>query len=131
MRDDDRRALPTAQQLFEPCDAVEIEVIGRFVEQQQVGLIDKRARQRDALSHAARKANHRRVGGQAQAFQRGAHARWTLPVFEIVRDTMHDVEHRKRIVQRGLLFDRGHAQSGHARDLAVIGLAAAIEQAQQ
>ncbi|CFV94880.1 Uncharacterised protein [Bordetella pertussis] len=43
----------------------------------------------------------------------------------------HDVEHRAGFIQCGFLLDRGHAQARTAGDVAVVGLRAAIEQAQQ
>ncbi len=38
MRNDDRRAFPLRQIIFEPFDGFDIEVIGRLVEQQQIGI---------------------------------------------------------------------------------------------
>ena len=53
VRDDDRRRL-LAQQLLEQRDAVDVEMIGRLVEQQQVGRQRERQRERRALALAAR-----------------------------------------------------------------------------
>ncbi|CFL98495.1 Uncharacterised protein [Bordetella pertussis] len=129
--DDDGRALPVAQHGFQPCDAVEVQVVGRFVQQQQVGFVDQGARQRDALAHAAGQAGDRRFGRQSQAFERGPYARRPLPVFGMGMGVAHDVEHRAGFIQCGFLLDRGHAQARTAGDVAVVGLRAAIEQAQQ
>jgi hypothetical protein len=58
--DDHDRTAKVADQFLEPQDAVEVEVVGRLVEQQQVGLGDQRARQRHALDPAARQAGNLR-----------------------------------------------------------------------
>src|SRR5690606_27781942 len=46
VRDDDQRAAQAAQQLFEPGDRFDVEVVGRLVEQQQVRIGYQRARPR-------------------------------------------------------------------------------------
>src|SRR5690606_18460844 len=53
------------------------------------------------------------------------------PVFVVVADGVPDIEYGGPVVQDRLLFGGGHAQAGGARDLAVVRLGAAIEQAQQ
>jgi hypothetical protein len=58
--DDHDRAAEVADQLLQPQDAVEVEVVGGLVEQQQVGLGDQRARQRHALDATARQAGNLR-----------------------------------------------------------------------
>ena len=60
------------QVLLEPLDRVDVEVVGRFVEQQQVGVGQQGARQRDARELAARGGEQRtveQVGGQAEALE--------------------------------------------------------------
>ena len=54
MADDQKRGSLRAQQLLEPEDAVEVEVVRRLVHQEQSGAGDERARHRDALLPAAR-----------------------------------------------------------------------------
>ena len=54
--DQHHAALEAAQQLLEPGDRVEVEVVGGLVEQQHVGHGHQRLRQRDALLHAAGQA---------------------------------------------------------------------------
>ena len=51
--DQHHAALEAAQQLLQPIDGVEVEVIGRLVQQQHIGHGHQRLRQRDALFHAA------------------------------------------------------------------------------
>jgi hypothetical protein len=49
VRDDHHRARKAAQQLLEPGDRVQVEMVGGLVEQQHVGQCHQRLRQRDAL----------------------------------------------------------------------------------
>ena len=59
MRDDDDRAAPRQQVLGEPADALDVEVVGRLVEHDQVGVADQRRGQRDAPLLAAGQARRR------------------------------------------------------------------------
>ena len=63
MRDDDDRALIVAQHAFECFAAVDIEIVGRFVEQQDVGRARHQSRQHDAAPLPAGKIAHGFVGG--------------------------------------------------------------------
>jgi hypothetical protein len=69
VRDEDQRALPAGEQVLQPLDGVDVEVVGGLVEQQHVGRGHQRARQRHALLHAARQRRHRRRA-QVQPLQR-------------------------------------------------------------
>ncbi len=53
VRDKEARARVAAQEVLEPGDALGIEVVGRLVEDQEVGLLDERAAERDAALLAA------------------------------------------------------------------------------
>ena len=60
MRDDHRRDLLVAQLLHvlgQPRDAVHVDVVGRLVEQQQLGLLEHRARARGASPAARERAD--------------------------------------------------------------------------
>ncbi len=129
--DDDGGAFPGAQHFFEPGDAVEVEVVGGLVQQQQIGFLDQRAGQRDALAGAARQAGDLGVRRQAELFEHGAHARRALPVLMVAVDVADHVEHGGVFVQLRFLFDRGHAQARAAGDVAIVGHGAAVEQPQQ
>ncbi len=48
VRDDDRRALVILEELLEPADRQDVEVVGRLVEQQRVGLGRQHLRQQHA-----------------------------------------------------------------------------------
>ena len=53
MRDRDDRARVGREVVFEPLDALGVEVVGRLVEQQQVVALEQRLAQRDAAALAA------------------------------------------------------------------------------
>ena len=77
VRDHHQRAAITAQPAFEPEHGVKVEVVGRFVEQQEVGAAHQRPRQVQPHSPATGELGHRpaEVGvGEAQPVQqfRGA-----------------------------------------------------------
>ncbi len=65
--DDHDRALIAAQQVFQPEDAIDIEMIGRLVEQQQFRLGHQRPGQGDAFLAAAGKRIDVRIAIQRQA----------------------------------------------------------------
>src|SRR5258705_494528 len=54
VRDEQHAAGKGKQRLFQPFDRGEIEMVGRLVEEEQIGCHDERARQRHALLQAAR-----------------------------------------------------------------------------
>ena len=62
-------AVEVEQQVFEPLDRVEVQVVGGFVEQQHVGPAHQRLRQRDALAVAAGERADARVRVEVQAVQ--------------------------------------------------------------
>ena len=62
---EDDVALIIDQMLFEPSDRFRVEVVGRFVEQQDVGLFEQQARERDAALFTARQVFHRPVARRA------------------------------------------------------------------
>ena len=66
MRHEHHRALVFGQEGFEPGDGLDIEVIGRLVEQQQLRLADQRARQQHAPLPSARQRVDIDVGRQLQ-----------------------------------------------------------------
>ena len=59
VRDDEQRAGIALQPVFQPDDGVQIEVVGRFVQQQQVGRAHQRLRQVQPHAPAAGKAGDR------------------------------------------------------------------------
>ena len=58
MGDDEDRAGIGAQVAFEPVDGLGVEMVGRLVEQQKIGLLEKQAAERDAAPLAAGELRH-------------------------------------------------------------------------
>jgi hypothetical protein len=127
---EDRAAFPFREHLFQPGDAVEVEVVGGLVQQQQVWFAREGARQGYALACAARQAGDDGVGRQAQPFQQRTDARGTLPILAFLDLAAYGFEHRGLLIQHGLLLHRGDFQPGDARDIAIVRLAAAVQQPQ-
>ena len=61
MTDDDNNARPFIQIIFEGTQCVEIEVVGRLVEQQNVGLFDQCQQKLQSSTLATRQCRDRRV----------------------------------------------------------------------
>ena len=62
MRDGEHGALVVVQVVLEPQHRLGIEVVGRLVEQQQVGLLEQKLAQRDAPALASREHAHGHIG---------------------------------------------------------------------
>ena len=54
-----------AQMAFEPIDGLGVEMVGRLVEQQEVGLLEQKPAERDAAPFAARQLRHVGIVGRA------------------------------------------------------------------
>ena len=80
--DQHHAALEAAQQFFEPGDRIEIEVVGRFVEQQHIGHRDQRLRQRNALLHATGELPDLARAIEVQLRQRGLDTLLPVPRIE-------------------------------------------------
>ena len=72
MRHGNHRALILVEVLFEPVDALGVEVVGRFVEQQHVGLLQQQAAQGHAAALTAREVGGFLVGWRAAQGVHGA-----------------------------------------------------------
>ena len=73
--DEKDRAVVAREELLEPADALEVEVVGRLVEQQQVGVAQQQLRERDAHLPAAREV----AGGLVEVLDGEAETREDLP----------------------------------------------------
>ena len=62
MGDEHERAAVAEQEVFEPADRLDVEVVRRLVEQQDVGLVDDRPGQQDAPLHPRGQVGELRVG---------------------------------------------------------------------
>ena len=67
MGDDEQRAAPRREVPREPVDALDVEVVGRLVEQQQLGAVEQQLRERDAPPLAAGQRRDRRVEAVREA----------------------------------------------------------------
>jgi hypothetical protein len=71
--DEYQRKRGAEQEFLEPGDARDVQMIGRFVEQQQVRLPDQCVGQQHAPLHAARQLPERHLGRQAHAREQRIH----------------------------------------------------------
>jgi len=139
MGDDQHAAGKRKQRLLQPFDRGEIEMVGRLVEEEQIGRHDKRARQRHALLQPAREIRYRIVLGQLQAAERGLDPVLEAPAvarIERFLQMLHPLHQRDVVfggvmsmrsqrVRRGVIIDqqfRPLAQSfGHRLEHALPG----------
>ena len=90
VRDGDDRARITLQVMLEPGDRLGIEMVGRLVEQKNVGLLQKQPAQGDAAPFAAGQNLHRRVRRRAaQRIHRHLQPRIEIPGVLMVELFLH------------------------------------------
>jgi hypothetical protein len=85
MRDDDDRVFEVDQELLEPVDGRQVQVVGRFVEQQDVGLAEERLREQHLHLFGAGEVGHQflmQVGTDAQTVQKGGRVRLGFPAVQ-------------------------------------------------
>jgi len=80
--DGDDAAIETDQQIFQPGNRVQVQVVGRLVEQQHIGLGDQRLRQRYALFGATRQRADEGVLVQVKPVQGFFNALLPVPAIE-------------------------------------------------
>ena len=151
VRHEDHASGERGERLFQPLDRIDVEMIGRLVEQKQVGLEHQCPRERDALAQTARERIDVRVGGKLQAiecrldamldrprvraierFVQRVHAIEILGVGGgvIVEEELprfadafrNGLEDRPVSLERRLLRDARDLHTGCKPDLAVVGL---------
>mmetsp|Transcript_21464 Transcript_21464/g.36688 ORF Transcript_21464/g.36688 Transcript_21464/m.36688 type:complete len:1064 (-) Transcript_21464:37-3228(-) len=95
VRDDHRRDLLVRELLHvlgQPRDAVDVDVVGRLVEQQQLGLLKHRAREREAHAPAAREGAD---GAEDELVLEGARAHHVDDLLlGLARAVVHALDHR-------------------------------------
>ena len=84
VRDDDERTLERLEVGFEAERRLRVEVVGRFVEEKDVRLLQEETRDRDAAALAAGQHLHGPVGGRA-AHVRHRHLHLVVDVPEVLR----------------------------------------------
>ncbi len=78
--------------LFQPGDGIEIQMVGRLIEQQQVRVRHQRTRQCDTTAPAAGQVFHHGVFRQAQAGQHGIDTLLELPAIDAFQRDLHMLE---------------------------------------
>ena len=79
MRDGHHAAAEIDQQIFQPLDGIEVQVVGGLVQQQHIGPCHQGLRQCNALFGAARQVAYACLGLQVQALQGFFHALFPVP----------------------------------------------------
>ena len=77
--DEDQRATPILQQVLQPLDGVQVEVVGGLVEQEHIGLGHQGLCQGHPLAGTAGQPGHRGIGLEVQALQGFLHAGFPGP----------------------------------------------------
>lgn len=90
--DGDDGAFEIHQQAFEPFDRVQIQVVGRLIEQQHIGLGHQSLGQRHALFGTAGQGVDQGVGVQVQALQRLVDALLPVPTVQRLDLALHRVQ---------------------------------------
>ena len=118
-------------------DAGDIEVVGRLVEQQEIGFLGERQRQRGPFALAARGAHG--VGELVDVETMGVFAEpcFQAPAFLVVMNIVEAPAQHQALAQRigrwqfGLLLDQHHAHPVHAAQCAIVELCKPRDDAQQ
>jgi len=90
--DGDDGALEVHQQAFQPFDGIQIQVVGRLIEQQHVGLGDQRLGQGHTFFGTAGQGAHHRVGVQVQALQGFIHSLLPVPAVQRFDLALHRIQ---------------------------------------
>jgi len=126
VRDEDAGRGPLREQVLDEADAVDVEVVGRLVEQQQLRLQRQRQRQGRALAFAAGGDRGVQRFVEPEAVQVLDQPRFRLPARALVRyvfqPTARDeaLAQRRRSRERRLLLDEADAQAVAAADFAAV-----------
>ena len=103
------------QQFLEGFDAVDVEMVGRLVEQQQFGIEGEGQRQCRALAFAARHLRRGGVGIHGESMQELLQPRLDRVAVTLVADRMNSTAFEQRLADRcgvgqhGFLFHQRHA----------------------
>ena len=125
--DQDQAAAVLGEAVLEPGDRVDVQVVGRLVQDEQVGLGHQRPGQRDPLGLSAREAFDGLVHHRAQA--QAVRHRGRLPLALVV--PLDDGLAHGRAGEARVLFEHGDAHVATAPDGAVLGQIDPGDDAQQ
>ena len=92
MRHEQQRARPVDQKVLDPGDAVDVQMVGRFVQQQQIGLRDQGLPQQHAPLEATGQRSEHRIARQLQLGQDGFDARVQRPAVHRFECCLHTAE---------------------------------------
>ncbi len=136
VRDDDRRR-PLQEQLLQQHDAVDVEVVGRLVEQQQRRLERERQGKRRALGLSARRAGGGGAGVDGEAMQVLGQARAQPPALALVGEVVDAAPCTETLLEGGrrrhhrFLLDADRPQAIAPDEFAAVEHAAAGDDGQQ
>ena len=117
MADHHHAALEAQQQLLQPADRIEVEVVGRLIEQQHIGLADQGARQGHPLLESARQLADPGRAIELQLVQRLFDPLLPVPGIERLDLVLQRVEvDPRRMLQIQVAYQFGARQS-FARDI--------------
>ena len=128
MTDRDHRAGKTVQKILQPGNGADIQMIGRLVEQQDIGLGDQGTRQKRTPLFAARQRRHVPVPGKTQPVEDRVGAMGNGITIRTSGDEPGD---RARQRLNRLLIDQCHACHRLQKTLAAIGFNTAGQDLQQ
>ena len=94
MGDEHQRPVPTFEVALQPSDRFDVEVVGRFVQQQHIRPRGDHRRQQNASLHAAGHRRDFRVGGQFHLRKRLVDPVPGLPIVRFGLPTQHDLQRR-------------------------------------
>ena len=132
--DEEERLDAALQEVLQPLDGVEVEVVGGLVQQQEVRTADQRARQHGTAAQSARELFQARGGVETEPRHDGVRRRRPFPRLGARmrhHPRLDDLAHAPMQVSRQLLRQVGHPQARLAQGHAAIRLDQARQQAQQ
>ena len=125
MRDEHDGAGIVGEKRFEPRHRLDVEMVGRLVEQQQIWLRHERACEQHAPAPAARQRRHDGIGRQAERDDHHLDADVDVPALDVrvgVESLGDDVEHRAIGRERHVLHQPRDAKRRLPPDSAGVGV---------
>ena len=126
MRDKQQRAIPAGKKIFQPGDGLDIQVVRRLVEQQQIGSGDKRLSQQHPALHARRQNLEPRLAIEIHPRQNFFHLLLGVPsrFMRIVvgrQPLSNNLRDRSADILRHILRQQRNPRTGSPNNLPRIG----------
>ena len=121
MSDEEAGAPAFPEKCLQPLDGFDVEMVGGFVEQQQVRLSGQSARQQHAAAHSARKRVERHIAVQPELGQEKRGAGMVGLIGRGTDPLLYDTVNGALDIFGHVLGEVGDPQSGLADDLAGVG----------